>query len=208
MIKLILSLKTIIKQKYKKRNFKQKALIGKSFFAGPNSSCINWNSQESIDIGNNVTLLGKLHCAEKGKIKIGDFTRIEFRTEIGAADSISIGKCVIISHDVYIYDNNNHPISPKEREQLSLSSFNHEYNSWYNSTISSVKIEDNVWIGMNCIILKGVTIGEGAIVAAGSVVTKDVPAFSIVAGNPAKVVKMIECKGSKFLEGENQTSDY
>lgn len=192
MIKSILRLKIIIKQKYKMKNFKKKALIGKTFHVGPNSSCVNWNSRESIDIGHNVTILGKLHCAERGKIKIGDFTRIEFRTEIGAADSISIGKYVIISHDVYIYDNNNHPISSVEREKLSLSSFEDKYNSWYNSSISSINIEDNVWIGMNCIILKGVNIGKGAIVAAGSVVTKDVPAFSIVAGNPAKVVKIIK----------------
>lgn len=54
-----------------------------------------------------------------------------------------------------------------------------------------IKICDDAWIGMNCIILKGVTIGEGAIVGAGSVVTKDVPAWTVVAGNPAKVVKTL-----------------
>ncbi|MFD0830617.1 acyltransferase [Mucilaginibacter boryungensis] len=54
-----------------------------------------------------------------------------------------------------------------------------------------IKICSDAWIGMNCIILKGVTIGEGAIVAAGSVVTKDVPAWTVVAGNPAKVVKTL-----------------
>ena len=52
-----------------------------------------------------------------------------------------------------------------------------------------VRIEDDVWIGANCIILPGVTIGEGSVVAAGSVVTKDVPSFSYVAGVPAKVIK-------------------
>ena len=55
-----------------------------------------------------------------------------------------------------------------------------------------VKIADNVWIGMNAIILKGVTIGENSVVAAGAVVTKSVPANTVVAGNPAVVVKTFQ----------------
>jgi tetrahydrodipicolinate N-acetyltransferase len=56
-------------------------------------------------------------------------------------------------------------------------------------SIASIVIEDNVWIGNNCIIKKGVTIGKGAVVASGSVVTKDVPERTVVAGMPAKVIR-------------------
>ena len=63
---------------------------------------------------------------------------------------------------------------------------------WRNVNSRPIVIKDDVWIGMNVIILKGVTIGEGAIVGAGSVVTKDVPAWTVVAGNPAKVVKHLK----------------
>ena len=59
-----------------------------------------------------------------------------------------------------------------------------------------IVIEDDVWIGTRCIILKGVTIHEGAIVGAGSIVTKDVPPYTIVAGNPAKVIR------SRFTDDE------
>ena len=52
-------------------------------------------------------------------------------------------------------------------------------------------LTDDAWIGMNVLILKGVTIGQGAIVGAGSVVTRDVPEWTVVAGNPAKVVKRL-----------------
>jgi galactoside O-acetyltransferase len=63
---------------------------------------------------------------------------------------------------------------------------------WTHVKIQPVKICDHAWIGFNSILLKGVTVGEGAIVAAGSVVTKDVPPFTIVGGNPARVIRNLE----------------
>lgn len=64
--------------------------------------------------------------------------------------------------------------------------------NWSNSNAADVIIEDNVWIGERSTVLKGVTIGCGSIVACDSIVTKDVPPYTIVAGNPAKVVKKLE----------------
>lgn len=63
------------------------------------------------------------------------------------------------------------------------------YKDWSNVNHAPIIIKNKAWIGFNSIILKGVTIGEGAIVGAGSVVTKDVPDFAVVAGNPAKIIK-------------------
>jgi len=60
------------------------------------------------------------------------------------------------------------------------------------SDYAPIKIHDNVWIGERAIILKGVTIGKGAIIAIGAVVTKDVPEYAIVAGNPARIVKYLK----------------
>jgi galactoside O-acetyltransferase len=65
------------------------------------------------------------------------------------------------------------------------------YKDWRNVNSKSILIKDKAWIGFNCIILKGVTIGEGAVVGAGSVVTQDVPDFTIVAGNPATVIRKL-----------------
>lgn len=89
--------------------------------------------------------------------------------------NIELGDGVAISDNVEIQDSDNHFIDGKS-DKMS----------------APIKIEDNVWIGKNAIILKGVTIGKGAIVGAGSVVTKDVPPSTIVAGNPAKVIKQIK----------------
>ena len=63
---------------------------------------------------------------------------------------------------------------------------------WEQSDTGPIVIGDDVWIGMRVMIFKGVSIGNGAVVAAGSVVTKDVPPMSVVAGNPSQVVKSIE----------------
>ena len=63
--------------------------------------------------------------------------------------------------------------------------------SWEYAESKPIVIKDNVWIGRDCRILKGVTVGEGSIVALGAIVTKDVPPYTVVAGNPAKVVKQL-----------------
>lgn len=111
---------------------------------------------------------------------------------IGCADKIEIGSYVILSNNVHIYDNNNHPTDPTTRKEMCLNGFYGEAWSWTHATKKPTIIEDNVWIGERSTILKGVTIGEGSIVACDSVVTKSVPPFSLIAGNPAKVVKSLK----------------
>lgn len=91
---------------------------------------------------------------------------------IACFEKIEIGYDVAISENVVIRDSDNHQIV----------SSNHQMTS-------PIKIEDHVWIGTNVIILKGVTVGEGSIIAAGSVVTKDIPKNSLAAGIPARVIK-------------------
>ena len=98
----------------------------------------------------------------------------------------------MISHDVFIYDNNNHPVNPRGRHELLRSRFRADLNSWQNSAKAPIVIEGDVWIGFNVIILKGVTIGRGAVIGAGAVVTKSVTPFAVAAGNPCRVVKMLE----------------
>ena len=93
---------------------------------------------------------------------------------------ITIGHGVVISERVVIRDSDNHAI---------ISTENGELKSDEKPAAAPIVIQDHVWLGMNVIVLKGVTIGEGAVIAAGSVVNKDVPSRCLVAGVPAKVVK-------------------
>ena len=122
----------------------------------------------------NVRLSCVGNSGNNAKLKIGERCAIGDRTEIHCADSISIGNYVIISWDCTILDRDYHGTNG-EKEKT-----------------NPVIIGDRVWIGCKSIILKGVTIGEGSVVAAGAVVTENVPPFSLVAGNPAKIKKNIK----------------
>ncbi len=98
---------------------------------------------------------------------------INAHTRIRCHQCISIGNNVAISHDVTIMDGDGHSLFVKETEKRQA---------------AHIVIEDNVWIGSRAMILKGVHIGEGAVIAAGAVVTRDVPAHSLAAGVPARVI--------------------
>ncbi len=147
-----------------------------------------------INVGENSVIRGQLFVfAHSGKIELGKDCYVGEGTRIWSAASIGIGNRVFISHNVNIHDTNSHSIDPIPRYNhfLVIMSTGHPTTNDFDIQSESILIEDDVWIGFNSTILKGVKIGKGSIVAACSVVTKNVPEFVIVAGNPAKVVKEI-----------------
>lgn len=111
----------------------------------------------------------------KSEIDIGDDTNIGNFVNIWAKGGLYIGSRVLIASHV------------------SITTLSHDYtssNMRFSKVISkSIVIEDDVWIGTHAVILPGVKIGKGAVVGAGAIVTKDVPAMAIVIGNPANIVK-------------------
>ena len=113
-------------------------------------------------------------------------------TLISCTESIEIGSMTMIAHGVQIFDNDSHPLNSQEREFDYLIITNQKSGDRPKINTSPIKIGNNVWIGFNSIITKGVSIGDRSIVAAGSVVTKDVPANTLVAGNPAKIIREVE----------------
>src|SRR5207237_3719824 len=104
---------------------------------------------------------------------------------------IAIGTHCLVSWNVGIADSDFHPLEPAQRlvDAEALAPFYSSRAARPKLRTAPVIIGDNVWIGMNATILKGVSIGQNSVVAAGSVVTKSVPANVVVAGNPAVVVK-------------------
>jgi len=188
----------LIKIKNKLSSLNNVAIIGKNFcqrdynkLYGCNCRIYNLNSKCKVVIGDYVKLDGTIFCNARGSITIGEYTVIRTGSVINADNNISIGKYCFLSKDVIIYDNNGHPTNVELRRKQLLN-LHHTPIDNYQGINAPVVIENDVWIGNRAIILKGVTIGQGAIIGAGAVVTKNVPPNTIAAGNPAKVVKKIE----------------
>ena len=153
--------------------------------------------EASIEIGDNFTftsgdgfnplcrnIKGALCARGKGRIKIGNNVGMS-STAVWATDSIEIGNRVNVGANCYIMDNDAHNLSAAERRDTNLSKC---------IAHAPIVIEDEVFIGMNCIILKGVTIGARSVIGAGSVVTKSIPADCVAAGNPCRVIRRLDEK--------------
>jgi len=132
---------------------------------------------------------------KNGHCTIGDFTLLNGAL-IMAEDKIDIGSYCLVSWNVGIADSDFHPLEPAQRliDAQALAPFFKGRPRRPKLKTAPVIIGDNVWIGMNAVILKGVSIGKNSVVAAGSVVTKSVPPNTVVAGNPAVVVKQFEAE--------------
>ena len=149
----------------------------------PKSGC-------SLTIGSNSMINGSLIFDREGaSIQIGERTFIGGSTLV-SAEKITVEDDVLISWGCTVVDHNSHAISWKHRSSDVMDWMDGE-KDWEHVERKAVTIHSKAWIGFNAIILKGVTIGEGAIVGAGSVVTNDVPPYTIVAGNPAKIIREI-----------------
>ena len=146
--------------------------------------------RRAIRVGANTHIKGELLTfAHGGEISIGEYCYVGEQSHIWSAASISIGDRVLISHNVNIFDSLTHPINPLKRHLHYQQIITCGHPAQVDLEEAPIRIGNDAWIGCLALVLRGVTIGEGAIVGAGSVVSKDVPPFTIVAGNPARVVR-------------------
>jgi acetyltransferase-like isoleucine patch superfamily enzyme len=116
----------------------------------------------------------RLEVGKGAVLRIGKGTYLNRNALVVAQEMVEIGRNCKISWDVIIMDSDLHPV---DRESPAS---------------KSISIEDDVWIGCRAIILKGVCVGKGAVVAAGAVVTRDVPAYTVVGGVPARILHKIK----------------
>jgi acetyltransferase-like isoleucine patch superfamily enzyme len=150
---------------------------------------LKYKSHSILEIDRDTEVSGSIFFdRENSKISIGQRSFIS--ATIVAAQEVQIGDDVMISWGTTIVDHNSHAIAFSQRAN-DVTEWRKGNKDWSNVVCSPVRIDNKVWIGFNALILKGVHIGEGAIVGAGSVVTKDVAPWTIVGGNPAKLIREI-----------------
>lgn len=147
------------------------------------------NDASKIKIGNNCNISGLLLVYNyEGLISMGDNCSLSPNSRIISSKSIVIGNRVLIAHNVNIIDNISHPIDAALRHQDFLTSYTIGMQD-YDRKSAAIIIEDDVWIGLNSTIMRGVTIGKGAIIGANSVVTKSVKPWTVNIGNPLRCIR-------------------
>lgn len=143
----------------------------------------------SAEVGQHTRLRCSMRVRFGGVLRIGKWTFINEGSEIRCEQSVIIGDYSIISYQVDIFDTNTHPTDWKKRHSAILSNSNRILTAEERPETKPVVIGNDCWIGKKAAILKGVTIGDKAIIGLGAVVTSSVPEGNIAYGNPAKCKK-------------------
>jgi acetyltransferase-like isoleucine patch superfamily enzyme len=146
---------------------------------------------EHLEIGDYTSVRGEIRLlTPAARVRIGHHCYVGPDTHVWAAVSITIGDFVLIAHNVDLIDNNSHSLDWAARREEATDVFERGVELDFAHVGSgAIVVEDDVWIGAKATILKGVRLGRGAVIAANTVVTQDVAPFTLVAGNPMRVLK-------------------
>ena len=142
-----------------------------------------------VSVGSYCLVQGSLVTTlESSSIVLGNHVFVGSGTVVDCLGSVELEDDVLVSFDCLLIDNNSHGYQVEQRRADLIAAITGAQRAWDQIDAAPIRLCRGAWIGAKSVILKGVTVGEGAIVGAGSVVTKDVAPYTIVAGNPAKVI--------------------
>jgi acetyltransferase-like isoleucine patch superfamily enzyme len=188
--RFLLALPSAIRDRLHCARLRQLCTAAESAELSPLVRIFNAGDRGAINIGAHSLCMGEMQViGPVGRIRVGEWCYIGPESKLWAKESIDIGDRVFISHRVQVFDNNSHSLSAAERHER-YRDLRELGGHRVPETVASrpVRIEDDVWIGFNAAVLKGVCVGRGAVVGACAVVTHDVPPYAVVVGNPARQV--------------------
>ena len=191
-VMMLKEIKSIIK---KILGIKYYSLGSNSFIAYPNQIMNPTKDKSKIVIGDNSTI----HCqiqilGHGGQVRIGNHCFVGENSYIWSGKSVHIGDRVLIGHNCNVFDNDGHPFDKDERHAQFKKIFSDGHPKNINLSDREVIIEDDVWIGANVTVLKGTRIGKGAIIGAGSIVSRNIEPFTVNAGSPSKILRRLDEK--------------
>jgi len=151
-------------------------------------------AREQLEVGRFSYIDGEVFLLTPDAMcTIGEHCFLGVDSRLWVQQRISIGNFVLIAPRVDIFDNDSHPLDAKQRREDAIDQFERKRPMSYEHVAAAeVVIDDDVWIGTKSTIMKGVHLGRGAVVAAASVVTRDVPPFTLVGGNPAREIRRLD----------------
>jgi acetyltransferase-like isoleucine patch superfamily enzyme len=182
-----------------RRYLDSQCILGASFNAAPwqrggailNLSVGNRSGDPSrVTIGDHCNLNVDIYCEARGRVEIGSHVFMNSKTKIRCDHEVRIGDRCMFGPDVRIWDTNNHPMSVAARRIQAVQICQKTVDS-YEAGGAPVRIGNDVWLGMEVVVLAGVSIGNGSVIGARAVVTSDIPPMSFAAGVPAKVIRSI-----------------
>lgn len=152
---------------------------------------VNLNRPDQVVVRESSVVRGILRVERSGKIEIGQGAYVGDGVIISSAQHIAVGSRTLLAHGVQLFDNDTHPLVPHERLRHYEMILGGETGQDIVIGKAPIHIGQNCWIGMNAMVLKGVTIGDNSVIAAGSLVLSDVPPGVLAVGCPARVVRSL-----------------
>ena len=164
------------------------AEVGEGLRLGLQARLLTPNAETRVKIGSNCAIRGIVRCEGEGRAVIGDLVYIGDKVIVSVLNRVEIGDGALLAHRVQVFDNDTHPADAAEREAHYRSILKFGPRRDFSIASAPVRIGRRCWIGFGAAVMKGVDVGDEAIVAAGAVVTRDVPSGATAAGVPARVV--------------------
>ena len=182
--------------------FARGAELGDGVRLGLQARLLTPDGERRVKIGANAVIRGVIRCEDDGRVEIGDEVYIGDGVIVSAWIKVEIGEGTLLAHGVQLFDNDTHPIDPAERRAHFRSILKLGPRRGFSIGRRPVLIGKDCWLGFGSAVMKGVQIGDQAVVASGAVVTSNVRPRSIVAGNPAREVRTLDDRpGARGLAG-------
>jgi acetyltransferase-like isoleucine patch superfamily enzyme len=180
--------------RYAERLVRERGSFASSAIIGESARVRSVSTPDHVQVADYSYIDGEiLLLTPEARCTLGRYCFLGRESRLWTQSRILIGDFVLIAPRVDIFDNDSHPLDAVTRREDAIDQFERKQPMRYDRVASAdVIIEDDVWIGTKSTILKGVRIGKGAVIAAASVVTRDVPPYTLVGGNPAREIRQPE----------------